>query len=1058
MTIPKLTIIPAGAGSGKTYTIQKTLAQWVVDGSVRADRIVAVTFTEAAAAEMRERIKQELSQQNRIEDALLLEQSYITTIHSFGLRVLKEFAFDCGISPNQRLLNKDEEISLMRRALAITDKGDEVLDNLSGFGYNYSFVSGKGAEELFRDAVLKLIATMRSIGRISPDVALLPHAEKLVTELYGDTGDGDLLEEQLHSAVVDLLDHFPRDLTEEYGSSDTAIKALRKDYRALKRAQDKTHLSYDWKLWQQLRKLRTIGVPPAYVSAAEEVMAAADALPSHPGPLKDALVHVRALLQSSQDALTIHSEKKRQSGLLDYTDMLAMSHQLFSTNSTVKNLFKERIDCLIIDEFQDTNPLQFSLLWQFYTMGVPVLIVGDLKQAIMGFQNADSRLLEALQNQHPQECTPLTGNWRSTPELMEWINAMGSGLFGDQYTHLTAKADYPSSIAPLEVICFNKRPKKTVVQIQATAQHISRLLTTGNEQIYDRNSGKQRQLRGGDIAVLCPTNARLEQFAIELRNLGIECCIAQGGWFESRIVQLMYYALSYVADSTDRHAALYMSVTELGCLSLEPALQQMIEGQLPDDPIISTLQVVATEQGDRGVNAILELIIDRLSIYQQIENWPDAEQTRANLMRLQHEARTFHETDPAALASVGFFGSGIKTFLAWLETLIELEENNGQPDARINDEDAIELVTWHRSKGREWPVVVVAGLEKKVAAGLPSFDVAYRDFDDLSVILDQARIEISPNFSAPETNATFSRRLLPEVYTSAYRLQYVALTRARERLIIEWPQYLAKSKAKDKTHWTLLCEKARMALDGTTFTIGSQSFPCLVNDGLSPADDQNESAAQSKATPFSIKVAEFNYSAALTPDSISPSQLHQEDIRIPDNLLTQQYSQPLTLSLDLSPAERGTLLHQCYEIALTTEITFSQATDIIEYPLDEEQWSVIKQNIAAFRHHLEKTLSPTAITCELPLLFINQNNSVVSGIIDLLVECEDGFWIIDHKSDATDTDATKFATYLPQLMCYAEAVTKAKYDKPVLGVAINWLSTGDLMVYRCEEKVLVSLR
>ncbi len=1043
MSIAPLTIIPAGAGSGKTYTIQTTLAQWIADGLVRPERIVAVTFTEAAAAELRTRIRQELSRQNRIEDALLLEQAYISTIHSFGLRLLREFAFDCGISPDQRLLNKDEENSLMRRALAVTDQGDIVMDNLRGFGYRYDFSSGKGAEELFRAAVLKLIAIMRSIGRQSSDAELLPHAQALITQLYGPVADAAQLEDKLHRAVTALLNRFPADMAATHADNATAVKALHNDYRALKQAKDKTRLGYDWALWQQLRNLRTIKMPPEYQAAAAEVVAAADFLPRHPGPLNDALVHVRALLLSGQDALAIHSEKKRQAGLLDYTDMLALSQQLFSSNSAVAAQFRDQIDCLIIDEFQDTNPLQFSLLWQFYTMGVPVLIVGDLKQAIMGFQNADARLLEALQRQYPAACRPLIANWRSTPQLLEWINAVGSGLFGADYTHLAARADYPSTIAPLEVLRFNKRPKKIDQQVQVTARHIYNLLNS-SEQIYDRFSNQQRQLRGGDIAVLCPTNARLDLFAAALRNLGIDCRIARGGWFESRVVQLLYHALCYVADTTDRHAALYMSVTELGCLTLQEALEQMLEGDLPHIPVINTLQNIAAENGASGVNAILGQIIDRLSIYQQLDAWPDTAQARANLMRLQHEADLFHQTDAAALTSIGLFGSGIKTFLAWLQIKVQQEENNAQPDSGTDDENAVDLVTWHRAKGREWPVVVVAGMDKTVAARLPAFNVVYSDFDNLANILHQARIEISPDFTAPETRAAFSHRLLPEIYTSARRLQYVALTRARERLIIEWPQYQDKSKAKDKTHWALLREQTKMAVNNDACIIGAQSFPCLVHNA-----DYSTSACcapQHSTSLYRVAPAPFTPPQTLVSDSISPSQQHQQTAEPPAGLRTTTYAPPLLLALDLPADQYGTLLHRCFEVALVKDISGERLAALTNYLLKGEQSTAILNNIAAFKRCLQRMWVPSALTCELPLLFLNNTGSVVSGIIDLLVECENGFWIVDHKSDAGGNDATKFATYLPQLQCYAAAVAKARPDKPILGVAINWISSGSMTI------------
>ena len=106
MSLPALSIIPAGAGSGKTYSIEVQLGEWVEQGLVAPERIVAVTFTEAAAAELKERIGTKLLSMGRVEDALKLEQAYISTIHGFGLRLLTEFAFESGSSPQPRLLER----------------------------------------------------------------------------------------------------------------------------------------------------------------------------------------------------------------------------------------------------------------------------------------------------------------------------------------------------------------------------------------------------------------------------------------------------------------------------------------------------------------------------------------------------------------------------------------------------------------------------------------------------------------------------------------------------------------------------------------------------------------------------------------------------------------------------------------------------------------------------------------------------------------------------------------------------------------------------------------
>ena len=126
MSLPPLTIVPAGAGSGKTYKLQQDLGTWIQKGEVSPERIVAVTFTNAAAAELSQRIRSRLIQDGRVEDALKLDQSYISTIHAFGQRLITEYAFDLGHSPTPRLLNGDEERILIRFALANSRRADEI--------------------------------------------------------------------------------------------------------------------------------------------------------------------------------------------------------------------------------------------------------------------------------------------------------------------------------------------------------------------------------------------------------------------------------------------------------------------------------------------------------------------------------------------------------------------------------------------------------------------------------------------------------------------------------------------------------------------------------------------------------------------------------------------------------------------------------------------------------------------------------------------------------------------------------------------------------------------
>ncbi|NIR32226.1 MAG: UvrD-helicase domain-containing protein, partial [Gammaproteobacteria bacterium] len=187
MSLPELTLIPAGAGSGKTYSIQECLGEWVGAGIVAPERIVAVTFTEAAAAELRERIRARLLTDGRLEDAIKLDQAYISTIHGFGLRLLTEFAFEAGMSPAPRLLNEDEQDALVRLALARTEAADRIISDLHRFGYGYDFNSGKGPEDQFRARILDVVARLRNVGWTRTETSYAAQAVHWIRERYGQT-------------------------------------------------------------------------------------------------------------------------------------------------------------------------------------------------------------------------------------------------------------------------------------------------------------------------------------------------------------------------------------------------------------------------------------------------------------------------------------------------------------------------------------------------------------------------------------------------------------------------------------------------------------------------------------------------------------------------------------------------------------------------------------------------------------------------------------------------------------------------------------------------------
>lgn len=918
MTLPALTVIPAGAGSGKTYTLEKTLGRWVHDGLAAPERIIAVTFTEAAAGELSSRVRQELVHAQCFEDALRLDQAYISTIHGFGLRLLKEFVFEAGLSPAPRLLTEGEEDAFIRLALARTDKADPVLRDLKSFGYAWDFNSGKRPEDKFRDAVLVMTCLLRNLDRVDADPTLVDAACAWVRHVYGPTGDGEALTGALHCAVCALLKKFPDCLAEIANGKTTVEKAFRDDHRNLLAAQDRARLECDWGLWQSLRVLRQskrgCPTPEGYDDLAQAVMEAAEELPGHPGPLAQAETHLRVLLESGQDVLA----------------------------------------------------------------------------------------------RHPRGA--------------------------------------PAPLDPLEVLNFPETPKRgagiTTKELQPVyvARRVRALLDDPDTRVIDRRTKAERRIRGSDIAILCPTHTMLADHARELRALGVRVRLEETGWLASRPVQLALHALDYVADAEDRHAALYMAVTELGASDLQSALRELCDDRLPEDAVLAALDAVRAGPPDRSLADLATDVVEALDLLTIVEAWPQGDQCRADLVRLLAEADAFDAVEDAALAGAGLFGRDARVFRAWLAARAEADD--GRPAARVRDDDAVALVTWHAAKGREWPVTAVAGLERKVAPRLPRVDAHYDGFDDLAVLLPTARLRWSPEFAAPESTERFRTLHEAAEEEGARRLLYVALTRARDRLILAWPSWLEDKG--DMTFCSVLRDaaSARVASDG--FGFGDTVVHCRVESlPAVPSDDEEaEEPAEPAQRPFGRRaVAPAPMPEGLTPDSVAPSGAALGAEGPVPAVEVISYAPPLTLATDLPPAERGTLVHRCLEALPQGATPERLAAALVPAPPPGDLDAVAERS-AAFEAWLEARFAAARIHREVPVLALDERGSVVNGTIDLLVETDAGLWILDHKTETPADPAAAFAAHQGQLSAYADALRATKPEAPVLGVGIHWPLAG----------------
>ncbi|MEH6502076.1 MAG: UvrD-helicase domain-containing protein [Pseudoalteromonas distincta] len=729
--------------------------------------------------------------------------------------------------------------------------------------------------------------------------------------------------------------------------------------------------------------------------------------------------------------------------------MISLADKLLQDRPEVLKELSSRIDCMVVDEFQDTNPQQFSLLWRLKQAGVPALVVGDLKQAIMGFQGADPRLLSALIDQNKTHASPLSENWRSQPALMHIINKLGPGLFGDAYGVLEPKAD-DSALSPLEIIEYEKRPKKDYHSVRAAwvGERVRDILDDASVQVIDRKTKELRGIQGRDLAILCQTHKALEQYAQVLRAQGRKVRLEEAGWFESRPVQLAFYALSYVANPGDRHSELYMATTELGSATLEEGIRQLIEQGGIRDSVLDSLDTVREGDVTRNVYAMVADTLTALSFYDVVSHWPDATQARASLLRLQSEAEEFMTSNREARSSGGFYGDGLPSFLAWLSVKVTGKEKNHKPTPRVQDEDTIELVTWHASKGREWPIVIVGEMDRKIEPRLPDLGLGFDGFSDLGTLLDRASIEYSPTFAAPEATESFATGLQAEAELEARRLLYVALTRAREKLIIEWPSYALSGKG--ITPLGILKSACEIELSGRQLKVGEEIIEVEHFLGAQelPGDlELSESASSSGLSSIGRRAIIPGLDELITtPDGVSPSSLEKVASEAPDAQVLN-YAPALEIEAKYAGAEFGTLVHRFFEMGNTPESIRQRLAETARAEgLTSELVDNLLKRVECFDNWLIDQYSPSSIHRELPIIALTDEGSVMNGLIDVVLETEDGCWVIDHKSDQIEDSLAAFNGYQAQLAAYKDALEKS--GKRVLGTAIHWIRNGELVMQR----------
>ncbi len=795
-----ITILSAGAGSGKTYTLTERMFELICQG-VRPSGIVATTFTQKAAAELYERVCSRLLQANMPEAAQELGNALIGTVHSIGTRLLQRFAFEVGVSPLVEVIAESDYQRLFNEALA------QVLDEQRIATMNHladalGLTKKNTAGDWRRD--IRSITEAARANMFSPEdlqhsrrrswesfEALLPPCSPLTAEEWDRQ-----LAQRIEQTIQDLENHTADDTK----TTREVVEELR---QLATRLRQRGFLY--WYEWARLSKMR-VGAKSRDIF--EPLREFAHRHGEHPGFRADVRRYIELAFDIACDALDEYRRYKRRRGLIDYTDMETQVARLLRIPSVCR-ILSDEIDLLLVDEFQDTSPIQLDIFVRLSQLARQAIWVGDPKQSIYGFRGADPALMQAVVETtggiRPENI--LRHSWRSRPGIVHFVNAVFTRAFSylpaeqvalepalpvERYHH----ADAPPALLHWRFLNSDNHarvPGSPWLE-HAIARRVRRLLEE-RMPVWSKDRKATRPLSPGDVAILCRTNAQCEQMARALHHVGLKAAVARSGLLQTAEGRLAVACLKYLVNPADA-----LSAAEILVLSGSQTLNELVAHRLkvlrehPYEPweaeehrLLKQLEQLRSQVADLSITETLGLVIAELHLTHLAARMGNAHQRLDNLDALRRYAAEYE-----AVCQRMHSGASLGGFLLWLDELgradLDLQGSGESPNT-------VRVMTYHRSKGLEFPLVICCQLDSAPRDTLWGVSVQTdRPRPDLNDVLGGRWIRFWINPYADQERKTALSETLQKTSwweqavrqsrDEEARLLYVGLTRARDYLVL----------------------------------------------------------------------------------------------------------------------------------------------------------------------------------------------------------------------------------------------------------------------------------
>lgn len=996
-------IVSAGAGSGKTAVLSERVLRKLKSG-VGIKQLLILTFTKAAAAEMRERIRANIKKNPDLASQLLeLDGAYITTFDSYSLSLVKKYHYLLNVSKNIQIgeasvftIRENEFLDeiLMRRYENPTSDFTKLIYDFctkDDDSLKKSILKINHALDLRYDKVEYLTSYIDTFYQ--PDT-IESYCHLYVSKLFS-------LQEEMQNIIESLCPLLEEKVSEKVYSFyrkfldsktyDEMVGSLDERAPQTPRNSEDDVKAYFAKLSELRKRAKDYLVYPSYQEMKDAIWATE-------GYAKEI---VSILLELDQKMM----ELKHEEDTYDFTDISKMAIQLLLDHPDIKEEVKQSFQEIMIDEYQDTSDLQETFISLIANHNV--YMVGDIKQSIYRFRNANPYIFKEKYENYQKGIDgfkiDLNKNFRSRKEVLDNVNLMFDLLmdsvvgganykashrmvFGNTSYEEQGKSDTSHQMEVYRYD-YDKSSEYNKEEIEAfwIAQDIKKKIESGYL-VYNfkEENAKPRPCKYQDFVIMLDRSTNFGLYKKIFTYFGIPLAVKKDESIKSttdlllfsNILTFIFKIYHHEYDTMYYHTYASIARSFLISLSDQEIFQTITGKRITESSIYQLAEPIAKELDGLSTTELLDRILTAFSYYEKLLSVGDIDSALARIDNLKRIAKGFE--------SIGMTPSMFQ------EYLVELTEND-QLDLKYKvSEDAsnaVQIMTIHASKGLEFPICYFASLDVK-------FNM--RDMNDRFLYDNKTGI-ITPYFKEG-IGDTILKSLYKERYTmeevsEKIRLFYVAVTRAKEKMIFVLPsrEWDKGTDYDSKVSWSSLADM----LDS-------------IRDVLSPYT-------------LSIDLKEIPLTHAyhtLTKKEYPTSFSHyvEEEISIPVKPIGQERFSKTTSHIlskqELRAMKFGEHMHEVFE-----------SIDIL-HPNLEKLSKFEKEKVTLFLKHDIVRNAPQAVYQEYEFM-TELDGKMQHGIIDLLLQYENRYVIIDYKLKEVTDEA-----YRKQLDGYKKYIYQ-KTGKPV---------------------------